>query len=287
MEPPSGLLVTRTSTSPRRWIIGSLMVSEQSYRAESIPADAITHWQDDESSLDGDIQTDRVHTGGTSAAVWCLGENTFCKAHAWIEGVELEANNIRFVAEKAPEAPIPEVIHTWIDRDLNRTFLLAKRVNGQTMDKAWPRLSLAQRVQIADHVARCCIALATNTSPRLETVTGCGVTNESWLMETMPESHPTWRPRILGPFSQEALRRDGRLSGIIDWESAALYPRFWVATKPLVGHFFVSHELTKDELDWRDLLVHALGEKGGFRPPPVEGKRGLTSRGGGSRAGVR
>jgi aminoglycoside phosphotransferase (APT) family kinase protein len=45
------------------------------------------------------------------------------------------------VAEKAPEVPVPEVIYTCIDQDLNRSFLVMKRVEGQIVDKAWLKLS--------------------------------------------------------------------------------------------------------------------------------------------------
>ena len=128
------------------------------------------------------MEADRIHVGGISSAVWCLGNNTFCKVHAWCEGLELEANNMRFVKEKAPEVPIPELVHTWIDHGLNRTFLITKRVEGQALERAWPQLPPLRRIRIADEVSRFCVTLAANTSPRFEIVTGCGV-HEPRLME--------------------------------------------------------------------------------------------------------
>ena len=102
---------------------------------ESKLADAVAHWQDGHSTFYlrkssanefklswGDAETDRIYVGGTSSSVWALGDNAICKVHAWCEGLELEANTMRFVAEKAPEVYIPELINTWIDHDLNRTF---------------------------------------------------------------------------------------------------------------------------------------------------------------------
>ena len=212
----------------------------------------------------------------------------------------MEAEKIRFVAEKAPEVPVPEVVYTWIDHDLDRSFLITKRVEGEILDKAWPKLSPPQRTQIADDVARFCVALAANTSTRYETVTGLPVSNERWLMDDTPESHLTWQPRFLGPFSQGAMlayltkistepppeidaefhfyhadlgptnimvSNDGRLSGIIDWESAAYYPRFWLATKPLITWAFsLDCEKGEDRKSWRTLLVQGLEAKGGFKP---------------------
>ncbi len=200
MEPQIGHSVARTSPHACRWVIGTLMVCEETDGPESVPADAVAQWQDGDITLylrkrlsdellEGDFAADRVHVGGTSAAVWCLGENTFCKAHAWIEGLELEANNLRFVAEKMPDVTIPGVIYSWIDREISRTFLLTKRVQGQILDNVWPRLSTLQRTEIADYIARVCVTLAANTSSRLETITGCGI-YEPYLLENATKIPP-------------------------------------------------------------------------------------------------
>lgn len=305
MEPSIEVSVARTSS--RQWILGSLIVCEKVDDPKSKPADTIADWQDGDSTfylrkssanrlLDGDVETDRIHVGGTSSAVWCLGDNAVCKVHAWCEGLELEANTIRFVGEKAPEIPIPELVHTWIDHDLDRTFLITKRVGGQILGRAWPQLSTLRRIQIADEIARYCVTLGANTSSRFETVTGCGV-YEPWLMESTPQPHPSWKPRMLGPFSREAMHtymtkistepapdldprfhfyhadlgptnimvsEDGdRVTGIIDWESGAYYPRFWVATKPVTAWAFSLECETDEPKLWGQLLGRAL-EKNGY-----------------------
>lgn len=107
-----------------------------------------------------DAEIDRICHGGTSTAVWSIGNNVICKAKAWCEGLELEANTIGFVREYAGEVPFPEVIHTWIDHDLNKTFLIMKRVSGRTLQQAWPELSSGNRIQIADEIAGYCNTLA-------------------------------------------------------------------------------------------------------------------------------
>jgi aminoglycoside phosphotransferase (APT) family kinase protein len=196
--------------------------------------------------------------------------------------------------------PVPEDVYTWIDHNLDRSFPITKRVEGEILDRAWRKLSPLQRTQIADDVARFCVALAANTSARYETVTGLPVCNERWLMDETPESHPTWQPRLLGPLSRDAMQAylaeistepppdidaelhfyhadlgptnimvsdDGRLSSIIDWESAAYYPRFWLATKPLITWAFsLDCQKGEDRKLWRNLLVQGLEAKGGFRP---------------------
>ena len=311
MDPVIGVSLARIS--PSRWLLGSLMVCGKVDGSEPKAADVIVHWQDGDSTFYlrkrsagdaelsvGDSQADRIHSAGTSASTWCLGQDTFVKVHSWIEGVEMEAEKIRFVAEKAPDVPVPKVVYTWIDHALDRSFLIMKRVEGKILDKAWPKLSTLQRTQIADDVARVCVTLAANTSTRFETVTGLPVSNERWLMDETPESHLTWHPRFLGTLSQEAMQAyltsistapppdidpefhfyhadlgptnimvsdDGRLSGIIDWESAAYYPRFWLATKPLVAWAF-SLDCEKGEASrsWAKLLAQGLETHGEFKP---------------------
>lgn len=307
MSPPITVSITRVR--PDRWNLGSSIICEMIKIRDAKPADAIIHWQDSGNTFClrkitgttndlsvGDAEIDRIHVGGTSAAVWCIGENAFCKVHAWCEGLEPEVNTIQSVKRMAPKVPVPEVIYSWIDHDLKRTFLITKRVRGRTLEQAWPQLSSAHRTQIAHDIAQICVTLAANTSSRFETVNGCGV-YEARLMENAHPSHPTWLPRILGPFSREAFQAhmakispeippdsgnvfhfnhadlgptniiisedSYTVAGVIDWESAAYYPRFWVATKPMyAGAFWLECETDGRKKLWGQLLGQALDARG-------------------------
>ena len=273
MDPVIGVSVARIN--PSRWLLGSLMVCEKADGSESRPADVIVSWQDGDSTLylrkrsaddaelsGGDSEADRIHSAGTAASTWCLGQDTFVKVHSWIEGVEMEAEKIRFVAEKAPEVPVPKVVYTWIDHDLDRSFLIMKRVEGQILDKAWPKLSTLQRTQIADDVARFCVTLAANTSTRFETVTRLPVSNERWLMDETPASHLTWHPRFLGPLSQEAMQT--YLTKISTAPPPAIDPDF---------HFYHARPRTHQRHGlgrWPPLRHHRLGIRG-VLPPVLAG----------------
>lgn len=304
MNPPITDSVARVH--PRRWALGSSMICEMSTTSAFKPADAVVDWQDGEKTFylrratandlsQGDPEIGRVHVGGTSAAVWALGDNAFCKVHAWCEGLELEANTIRFVQETAPEVPVPEVLYSWVDRDMSRAFLITRKVRGKTLEQIWPWLSTPQRMRIADSVAGYCEVLAASTSSRFETVSGCGV-YETRFMESPPSSHPTWLPIVLGPFSLESFRahmtdvstesppetdgtfvfyhedlgptnvmiqEDGNdIAAIIDWELAAYCPRFWVAIEPAyAGSFWLECETDEPKL-WGQLLAQALVKRG-------------------------
>jgi hypothetical protein len=123
MVPPIGVSVTRINS--HRWAMGSSTICEKVTNPESKPSNAISSWQDrgstfylrgrngdDLSALEGDAQVDRIHEGGTLAAVWRIGDNAFCKVHAWCEGLELEANTIQFARRNALDVPVPELIHS-------------------------------------------------------------------------------------------------------------------------------------------------------------------------------
>jgi hypothetical protein len=277
------------------------------------PANAIISWQDNgctfylRERIEGDIllledglETGLVHEGGTSAAVWSIGANAFCKVKAWREGMELESETIAFIRERAPEVPVPEVIHTWIDRAWNRTFLILRRIRGQTLDNEWPRLTPDQQVLIASKIVEHCRKLASISSTRFESATGHAVV-EPFLNSTADVCHPSWIPRPIGPFSSKALAShlsavapesgldvgslfyfyhadlgptnimvlDSAITGILDWESAAYYPRFWIATKPRLSAGFYLQKDRTDQKAWSNILGEML-EVDGF-PQNIEG----------------
>ena len=254
--------------------------------------------EEDDLLLPGNsIETGLVHQGGTSAAVWSIGTSAFCKVKAWCEGLELENDTIQYVARNAPGVPVPEVIHSWVDHEWNRSFLILKRVGGHTLHDAWPQLSLRQQSQIASQIGKYCSKLAGITSHQFESAIHHGVL-EAYLIVDAEPSHSSWKPRPLGLFSLEDFKcyflrqsttyypdvgpfhfyhadlgpgnimvsREGNVEGILDWESAGFYPRYWIASKPMrsAGFYLKSTKGTKREA-WRDLLGIML-KKEGFEP---------------------
>jgi Phosphotransferase enzyme family len=243
----------------------------------------------------GSTETDRVHHAGTSAAVWSFG-GIFVKVKAWRHNMQLESSTIRYV-NNISSVPTPEVIFSCVDLPWSRSFLILKSVKGHTLDRMWGRLSTYQRTQIATTVAEFCKILALSTSENLETVDGQGII-EQFLTIRPPKSEPSWKPQFLGPYSIDQLQTylseplvaedslkpfyfyhtdlgptnvivadDGNIVGIIDWESAAFYTRFWLGTKPLVSAGFLLQCTCSGEerTVWAKLLASAL-EREGFTP---------------------
>jgi hypothetical protein len=105
---------------------------------------------------------------------------------------------------------------------------------------------------------------------------------------------PSWIPQLFGPLSPAELHPDIQLkigetfhfyhadlgptnilisdngeeiSGIIDWESAGVYPRFWIGTKPLVsaGFYLSPGQDWEKRKAWSVIFANAL-EQRGFGP---------------------
>lgn len=297
MDPPIENSVVRTGKN--RWLLGSLYICElvpnvPNDAVVSWEADGNTYCirrcssNEQDRTVFCDSESNRVHHAGTSAAVWHIG-GTFVKVKAWRKGMQLESSTIQFVNRES-SVPTPEIVFSWVDPSWNRSMLVMKAIKGQTLAQAWGSLSTIQRRQIADTVAQFCTALASSTSNILMTVNGNGLL-EPFLTPPPPASEPSWKPQILGPFSHDQLRtylsgspgfegyidsfkfyhadlgpsniivtEDGTIAGIIDWESAAFYPTFWLGTKPLVSAGF--HLPGAEKQAWANLLATALEREG-------------------------
>lgn len=56
---------------------------------------------------------------------------------------------------------------------------------------------------------------------------------------------------------------EGRITGILDWDSAAFYPRFWLGTKPLVSAgFYLEGVIKAEKRGWANLLAQNLDFEG-------------------------
>lgn len=67
----------------------------------------------------------------------------------------------------------------------------------------------------------------------------------------------------LGP-SNIIVSDDGSIAGIIDWEAAGFYPRFWIATKPAFspGLDFDPPVAESEDFEWRKRLRAELENLG-------------------------
>ncbi|THY75443.1 hypothetical protein D6C95_10032 [Aureobasidium pullulans] len=243
-----------------------------------------------------------IYDAGSCSGVYLLGNEIVCKVRGWKEGMQLESETIAFVREHLSTIPVPQILYTWIDKSINRSFDIMKRVHARTLDKAWADLTPQQRLNIAEQVAEYLALLATKTAKRFETISGCGVGTPA-LIAGWPFESPihTWFRRTLPPYSAAEYRDYARristapppefdddfvsyhddqgptnilvsddgnsVAAIIDWENAAFYPRYWVATVQFAHAGFLlqpsnGQRRFEGDDEWGLLLVEALKQYG-------------------------
>ncbi|EHK99743.1 hypothetical protein M7I_4424 [Glarea lozoyensis 74030] len=161
MEPPARDSVKRMS--PTLWALGSRMLCVKIGVAEAQQLNTIASWKDGDSEFrliprdeallvgfgEGDSAVDRIQECGTGGSVFSIGNEAICKAKSWYEGRQLEGTTIEVVREQFPSVPLPEVLYSWNDPAMHRTFLITRRVYARTLNAAWPDLSASQRKTIA------------------------------------------------------------------------------------------------------------------------------------------
>ena len=248
--------------------------------------------------------TKPVHYAGSCSGDWLFGKDTFCKGLSWLEGMEAEGDIINIVKTRCPNIPVPEVVFNWFDRDWNRSFLITKRIPGRTLDESWTSLSSSQQFGIAKKLAGYCSDLSKITSRRLESATGAHGVCDDHLNDHVPRDHASWKPRFLAPMSADDLSEylrirtsqdaqdiipsvgdtfhfyhgclspidimvseDAEITGILDWNYAAFYPKFWIALKPgISAGFFLDREFVGNDSAARwayaELLHKALIAEG-------------------------
>lgn len=99
--------------------------------------------------------------------VWSIGSDVILKERP-NENAKLEVTNLKYLASY-PNIPAPKVLHDWVDSN-GRYFVLLERMQGQTLEQAWPSLSQYQKTAIADQVVEFRKQLRTLTSPSIQNV---------------------------------------------------------------------------------------------------------------------
>lgn len=290
-------------TNPGVWSLGTFMLCEE-YTGDT-PQDALATWEDvgkkyylhrrkspitRRTPPDGDFDTGRFYDTSETASLWELTPNVFVKAKAWAPGMSLEIDTINWVRQTFPQVPVVEAIHGWVDPAWERSFLITRRMEGEPLETAWPRLSKSEKLRIIEEVMATVTTMATVTS---ETFRSIGGGHRFVLFLDMPPRDPTqWRraPRVYPQYTikefDEAMKKcwdtikdnpkterfvffhadltpgnvfikskgDGQacLSGLIDFEVSGFYP-VWYPPMDFtrVDYWFQTKE------DWK--YEYALG----------------------------
>ncbi|KAB8270316.1 kinase-like protein [Aspergillus minisclerotigenes] len=210
---------------------------------------------------------------------------------AYDEGPKIEVQTLnQLTAHK--DIPVPKVLYEWVGHD-QRYFILEERVDGQTLEEAWPSLSASQKAHIADEVAEIRNQLKYITSPSIRSVDqgpcfpgllffdleprGPFHSDiELWnaialtlhdppgkqfplhVLENLKKRFPLCEPYVLTHCDLNVgniMVKDGKLVGILDWEYAAYYPIWY-------EYVSASWGLTEMDAEWKALLREHLDAHG-------------------------
>ncbi|KAL3470139.1 kinase-like protein [Aspergillus californicus] len=186
----------------------------------------------------------KLFYGAGPRGAWSIGSEVILKERPDAGAEENEARNTGFVKQHTT-IPAPEILQDWLD-DSGRYFILSKRMQGETLEKAWSTLSAPQKEKIADQVADVDEGSVysgwlfldngegSHGPLKSEAETRDYLTNAlkeksvplsavSRLMSRLPPCAPytfTHGDLKVGNF----IVKDGELVGILDWESAAYFP---------------------------------------------------------------
>lgn len=182
--------------------------------------------------------------------------------------------------------PVTAEMHHW--EDSRSHFFLMKRVPGETLGTAWPRLSTEEKKRLACEVAEYIAQLRMHTAPKPQTVDGAPARDgtlgsretvmyvtedkEVWWAQNGDQFKPRRGKELLarypvpgGPYvlshcdlnTGNIMVQDGHVSGIIDWEHSGYYPEWWEYAKA---------DTIIEEPEWQYYLVEELGRRfGHFR----------------------
>ncbi|KAJ5361169.1 kinase-like domain-containing protein [Penicillium brevicompactum] len=235
----------------------------------------------------------KLFYGASQRGVWSIGSDVILKDRP-DEGpkAKIEAKTLDFLAKSTAgtniEIPAPKHIRDWVDRN-GRYFTLTERIQGQTLEQAWPTLSESQKVSIADQVVQVRKQLRSKfTSTTIQSVDqgpcypGLLFLDmephgpfhsdlELWdalamaydnlpkdVFENVKKRFPKSEPFVLTHCDLNLgniMVRNGQVVGILDWEYAAYLPVWY-------EYISASFAFTEMDVEWKKVLRERLGVHG-------------------------
>ncbi|RDW74495.1 aminoglycoside phosphotransferase family protein [Aspergillus mulundensis] len=220
----------------------------------------------------------KLFYGVSDRGVWSLGSRYILKERS-SQPPNSEVPNLRFLKEHT-SIPIPTVVRSW--EEDGRAFAIMDRVPGTPLSAIWSTLSEVEKKSIAKQTAEYLGQLRelhSNTMQGLHDQpiysaflfpTGYGVPHgpfssddELWsemkqalqgipedvclrLRERMPSAAPYTFTHGDLTFVN-IMVDDGRVTGILDWESSGYFPVWWEFTCAGIG-------LSNEDKEWKNLL---------------------------------
>ena len=292
IEPP--IVASVWPIGDGQWALGGSMLCERIADGASAPGDAITTWEDGQGvdyclrPLTTRLPIPPYESNGTPyrklKAFFDIGHDVFIKVkYKAADDRNTEAEAMRLVRELAPSVPVPEPIYSWHDKELERTFLITRRVHGKMVDDVWHSLKDEDRKQVTRELAAYQKSLAEITAPAFQDVEGHHLAERyllpydrdrlepftaEELREQLRKASNGIEPPEFGPefhlfhcdmgtnnvilSGTDEARTEGEshvhVAGIVGWRYAGFFPKFWITTFPIISGCLYSLSVTEEQL---------------------------------------
>ncbi|KAF3018230.1 hypothetical protein E8E14_013107 [Neopestalotiopsis sp. 37M] len=229
-------------------------------------------------------------TANAQRQVWAVGNRFVIKIKPYHPGCKVEVDNVTMV-QTHTNMPAPAVVRSW--RDGDRFFTLQKRVQGETLEAALPKLTEEDLTRIGEDLSQHLSRMRRIQNPRMEMINGTGVVDwrllkpvpevraDRYSVETDGQLAGLLAHRIRGHIDDEILEefmsempsghpytfshsdlhegnimvKDGKFSGLIDWDLSGYYPVWWesVNATTLLDPYLSPGLACPDALQWFDV----------------------------------
>ncbi|PWY72209.1 kinase-like protein [Aspergillus sclerotioniger CBS 115572] len=231
-------------------------------------------------SYESDVKL--VHAS-RNRGIWAIGSSLILKDRGPMHRT-YEVFNAHLVRESTT-IPVPTVIGSW--KENRRTFILMKRIPGESLRELWPRLSLKEKESIAKQTADYISQLRGLQNQKIQGVggrpiyssllfpykradnpfpphgpfssddelwadMGLGITNNhpKSMNEDLRRVMPPGRPYTFTHCNlaiENIMVEDGKVTGILDWECSGYYPVWW-------EYVCTSAATSQEDQEWKALL---------------------------------
>ncbi|OOF91642.1 hypothetical protein ASPCADRAFT_9566 [Aspergillus carbonarius ITEM 5010] len=215
--------------------------------------------------------------------IWSIGSNLILKDRGPMHRT-YEVFNAHLVRESTT-IPVPTVIGSW--KENRRTFILMKRIPGEALREAWPKLSLKEKESIAKETADYISQLRGLQHQKIQGIGGRPIysnllfpykrndnpfpphgpfasDDELWadmglgIKNTFPKTMNEDLRRVMPPAKpytfthcnlaiENIMVQDGKVTGILDWECSGYYPVWW-------EYVCTSAATSQEDQEWKALL---------------------------------
>ncbi|KAI0420824.1 kinase-like protein [Xylaria grammica] len=214
----------------------------------------------------------KLFYAASNRGAWALGKSFILKERS-TSPPSLEAENLRFLKEHS-KISIPTMVQDWTEND--RYFTITTRLEGETLEEAWPKLTSDDKERIATQVADQLRELRGLTSERMEAPGGKplwegglfpqkpmssddeffnkavkSIPNvDQSLLQQLRDHMPVCTPYTFTHTDLTACNiivKNGHFSGFIDFERSGFFPVWFEFVNLRTG-------LGKDDREWKELL---------------------------------